>query len=355
MRAAPGAHRGLPRPAGRGRGLAGAGPALVGGRASPGYALLLIEHCTSALGRSDYAAVAPRAEELLEVAESTGDLRSRAIGLYYVGVAAAWRFDVARARAALAEAERLFTHLDDKAYVVRTLTVRGNLALKVGRLDEAVAAHREVERLAAAIGYEAMKAIGAINTAYAAAVLGDLDEAYRAAKRGVRLSAGMRAPHLISQALTNLAIAERERGQLEAATEHLEAGLSHAREIAADPVTLASTLSQLAETYRRAGRGADARRVAAEMLGILDDANISFPQFPWWVAAQSYRGADPPRAAECLRRAHELLRRRADAIPDAESRRSFLAISFNRELLAEYESGTAVGRFSDAAAPIISA
>lgn len=272
-----------------------------------------------------------------------------------MGVAATWRFDVARARAALAEAERLFTHLDDKAYVVRTLTVRGNLALKVGRLDEAVAAHREVERLAAAIGYEAMKAIGAINAAYAAAVLGDLDEAYRAAKRGVRLSAGMRAPHLISQALTNLAIAERERGQLEAATEHLEAGLSHAREIAADPVTLASTLSQLAETYRRAGRGADARRVAAEMLGILDDANVSYPQFPWWVAAQSYRGADPARAAECLRRAHELLRQRADAIPDAESRRSFLAISFNRELLAEYESGTAVGRFSDAASPIISA
>ena len=67
--------------------LAGRAGELVGDdRTSPGYALLLMEHCTSALGRSDYGAVAQRAGELLEAAEATGDLRSRAIAFYYTGV-----------------------------------------------------------------------------------------------------------------------------------------------------------------------------------------------------------------------------------------------------------------------------
>jgi hypothetical protein len=106
--------------------------------------------------------------------------------------------------------------------------------------------------------------------------------------------------------------------------------------VAGDPVSLASTLAQLAETYRRAGRGEDARRVAGEMLDLVDETNVSHPQLPWWIAAQVYREAEPERSASCLRRAYDLLRRRAEAIPDPESRASFYELPYNRELLAAY-------------------
>ena len=321
---------------------------------SPGYALLLIARCAWLLSRSDPAEIARCAAELLDVAEATGDLQSRAIGFYYAGLAAAWRFDVARARTALAQAERLFAHLDDKEYLLRTLIVRGNLAVIVGELAEAIEVHREADRLALAIDWDLMKAVAALNIAYDAFLAGDLAEARRAGKRAVRLGAAAGAPRVRIDALVNLGVAERERGGLESALEHFEAALDHARANPDDAATLAGTLAQIAETHRRAGRSDEARRVADEMLRVFIEANAIRPQLPLWIAAQVYRDADPPRAAECLRRAHELLQQQARAIPDARTHAAFLALPYNREILASYKTWSAAGRFSDAAGALLS-
>ncbi len=315
---------------------------------SPGHALLLIARCALLLSRSDPAAIARCAAELLDVADATGDLESRAIGCYYSGLAAAWRFDVARARAVLTEAERLFAHLGDKEYVLRTLIVRGNLAAIVGDVSEALEAHREAERLAVTLGWDLMKAVAVLNIAYDAFFAGDFAEASRAAKRGVRLSSAAGAPGVQTDALLILALTERERGAFAGALASLEAALAHVRAEPVDAATLAVTLAHLAETNRRAGRLDEARRAADEMLAVFVEANEMRPQWLLWIAAQAYRDSAPPRAAAYLRAARELLQQQARAIPDARTHAAFLALPYNREILAAYDAWLAAGRFSDA-------
>ena len=84
------------------------------------------------------------------------------------------------------------------------------------------------------------------------------------------------------------------------------------------------------------------------MLAVFVEADAFRPQLSLWIAAQVYQDSEPRRAAQYLRRAHELLRERARAIPDARTHAAFLALSYNREIVAAYEAWLAAGRFSDA-------
>jgi hypothetical protein len=75
------------------------------------------------------------------------------------------------------------------------------------------------------------------------------------------------------------------------------------------------------------------------MLAIHAAEQISDPQRVLWAAAQTYRAlSDAPRAQELLAQAHAALQQQADAVPDPESRATFMELPFNSEILAAYGS-----------------
>jgi tetratricopeptide (TPR) repeat protein len=232
--------------------------------------------------------------------------------------------------------------------VLRTLIVRGNFAVIVGDVIEALQAHRAAEQLAAALDWDLMKAVAALNIAYDAFFAGDLAEARRAGKRAVRLSSAAGAPRVQIDALLSLAVTERERGAFDSALASLEAALAHARTDPDDAATLSVTLAHIAETNRRAGRSEQARRAADEMLSVFVEADAMRPQLSLWIAAQVYLDSEPLRAAAYLRRAHDLLQQQGRAIPDTRAHAAFLALPYNREIIVTYEAWLAAGRFSDA-------
>jgi hypothetical protein len=76
------------------------------------------------------------------------------------------------------------------------------------------------------------------------------------------------------------------------------------------------------------------------MLGLLATGadQMTYPQYLLWAAAQAYQAAgETQRAAELLAQAHAALERQGGAIPDPESRATFLQMFFNRDLMAAFQ------------------
>jgi hypothetical protein len=64
------------------------------------------------------------------------------------------------------------------------------------------------------------------------------------------------------------------------------------------------------------------------------------PQYILWAAAQTFRAAgEESRASEYLDRACAVMQARARAIPNDDSRASFLELPFNREIRLACEQG----------------
>jgi hypothetical protein len=63
-----------------------------------------------------------------------------------------------------------------------------------------------------------------------------------------------------------------------------------------------------------------------------------WPQNCYWAAAQVYRAwGEPRRARELLARAYAMTRERADKCPDARLRATYLALQWNRDIVASHD------------------
>jgi tetratricopeptide (TPR) repeat protein len=157
---------------------------------------------------------------------------------------------------------------------------------------------------------------------------------------------------LRAHALANLGVAERELGDVQSAIEHLEAAVALKRAIRRERL-LAEDLCELSVAYLGLGRLPQAQAVSAELLRLLgaDREGMIDAQYMLWCAARTRRlEGDLAAARSLLVEAHGTLQRRASAIPDAESRASFLAIRHHRQIRAAYDRGEwpSAGRFLDA-------
>jgi tetratricopeptide (TPR) repeat protein len=147
------------------------------------------------------------------------------------------------------------------------------------------------------------------------------------------MSATIDSPRLAIESRSNLGMAERGRGRFAQAVSLLEeaAALARERDVRID---LVETLGELSETYRCAGRLADARRVADEVLSLLEgvEREIVHPQKYLWYASKAFAIADPARALRLAYAAHDVMLARAAAIPDAESQANYLELPYNRNI-----------------------
>src|SRR5262249_25745577 len=92
----------------------------------------------------------------------------------------------------------------------------------------------------------------------------------------------------------------------------------------------------------RAGKLPAAREAADEMLALHASApeQMTNPQSLLWAGAQTYRAlGERERAQALLVQSHPALEAPAAALPDPESRATFLQLPFNRELQDAYAHG----------------
>jgi len=214
------------------------------------------------------------------------------------------------------------------------------LLANLGRYAESLALDRRAATLFQWLDDARGQAVCAINLAWHATLQGDYGTAFDAATHGLELARAMNSPLYEAYALYNLGAAERELGRLPAAIEHMQAGIA-LRQTLGQSVEYATDLCDLTIAYLRVGNIDSARQTADEMLGLLAAApeQMTYPQYLLWAASQAYQASGATqRASALLAEAYTVLQQKASAIPDPESRASFLQMPFNRELFAAFQN-----------------
>ncbi|GAC1354112.1 MAG: hypothetical protein NVSMB42_11470 [Herpetosiphon sp.] len=280
-------------------------------------------------------------QQMLALCQTIGDREGEADAYARVGAAAARLFRVEEARRYYAQAEVLYKMLGNRRGQAAVLVNAGMLAAYLGHYTAGINASRRAEALFTGLMDLRGQTVSAINIAAHALRQGDFHTSRQAATRALVRAREMATPVMEAYALANLGAAERELGDFEMAIAHMQAGLALRRSLD-QPVELATDLCDLTIAYLRSGDVAAARQTTDEMLILLRAAaqHMTYPQFILWAAAQTYRSLEQhERATDFLGEAYAVLHEKIAAIPDAESRTSFLLLPYNRELVAAYEHG----------------
>jgi tetratricopeptide (TPR) repeat protein len=171
----------------------------------------------------------------------------------------------------------------------------------------------------------------ACNASFANLQLGNARAAKSLAETALVGAREIGMPVFEAGVLANLGNAERALGELDAAIEHLTAGIAVRRPIQ-DPRDFADDLADLTLAYAAAGRGGDALATARELqaIGAASFEGAFWPHYAWWAAAQGLTaGGDTAAAGVAAARARSELARFADRIDDARARAAFSRIPVN--------------------------
>jgi predicted ATPase/DNA-binding SARP family transcriptional activator len=286
--------------------------------------------------QQDFALSELLARQLLDLAQTTGDREAEADACGRLASIAVRRFQVEDARNQFASAAVLYAGLGHQLGLATVHLNVGVMDIHLGRYAEVITSCRAAETIFATLGDRRGQAASLTNMSIAALYGGDFAAAQAAALQAQALAHALKNPGIEATALANLGAAELALGNLNAAVRHMEAGVVLRREVG-QMVDLASDLCDLTIANLAAGDVAAARRTADEMLSIAATSPepMTYPQYILWAASRTYRAlGEVDRAQALLAEASAELGRRADAIPDGESRAAFLHLPFHRDLLA---------------------
>jgi predicted ATPase/DNA-binding SARP family transcriptional activator len=315
---------------------------LAGSQSNPSLVVRALRSAAmAAMVQVDIEAAQRLGQQMLELCRKIGDRMGEADAQARLGSAAARAFQVAAARQHYEQAEELYGQLGDRKGQAATVVNAAMLLANLGHYAEALAQDRRAAMLFHWLEDPRGQAVSAINMAWHAMLQGDYGTARDAATHGLELARAMNSPVYEAYALSNLGAAERELGELPAAIEHMQAGMA-LRQTLGQTVEYATDLCDLTIAYLRAANISGARQAADEMLGLLaaHPEQMTYPQYLLWAASQAYMAfGETQRAAELLAQAYAALQHKASAIPDYESRATFLQLPFNRELLEAFQRG----------------
>jgi DNA-binding SARP family transcriptional activator/tetratricopeptide (TPR) repeat protein len=284
-----------------------------------------------------YRAMLPLGKKLIELSVSIGHAEGEALAYKFLGEAAAWQFNIVRARDFLERAARTFEQIGNRYQSYCVLADRGILAIFIGRFQEAEMLLEQARQAASELGFGFGVATGYLNLADCYNRSGDFVRARAAAEKARDLYAalGTQATPLVTY--VNLGVAQRGCGDEALALETLEraAALVNAQ---SDEQTRAEIFSQLALSQLRAGRIEACAATAGRFLPLLDDVSAGFETMTnvYAAAIAVLRGLGRvPEADGVAARARALMRQHLRAIPDEESRRAFASVAVHKALLEE--------------------
>ena len=306
---------------------------------------LLVQTLRAASGawfaQQDFSKSQQTATQMLELCRTIGDREGEADSLARLGTVSARLFAIQAAREYYAQARALYADLGKRQGQAGVLVNTGVLATRLGHYAEGQLAFEQAGELFQILEDVRGQAVCALNLCMAAYFQGEFVIARGAAARGLELARQMSSQVMEANALANLGAAERELGQLPGAIAHMEAGLAIRRTLG-QVAELGTDLCDLVIAYVRQGSLEAAQRSVVEMLDIYSqhEQAMMHPQYILWAAAQTFRAAgEQARAREYLERACAVMQGRARAIPNDDSRASFLELPFNREIRLACEQG----------------
>jgi DNA-binding SARP family transcriptional activator len=292
------------------------------------------ERANFAFFRQRYTEAEAWSQRFCEAAEATGDVASRARAYMLLGSAAAWCFDIARARSHLAQAAQLFDAIGDRHHVYAVGYEFGLLAVWLGDLDEAILRFTRANSEAEALGYAYGRAACSISLGHACSLAGDAARAEDQARRAIELAKSLDAESLLAPGLVNLGIALVQGGRLHDAEAPLVEGC-RLGESAGRADLVAEASSFLACVYAGTGRSEAALAAANEMLRLMDTISPTLRSGGrYWTVSQALaRAGHPAEAAAALAQGREVVRAQLERIPDEVSRQTFGSLPAHRALL----------------------
>jgi DNA-binding SARP family transcriptional activator/tetratricopeptide (TPR) repeat protein len=295
----------------------------------------------TAMMRQQFDRCAELCATCVEVSRGMGDLEGEADALARAGSALARLNSYEEAQRATAQAARLFEAIGKRQGIAMASVNMGNVATRLGALDDAEAAYVRAQRIFEELHDVRGEIVAALNLSFMHLCHGDARNAKTLAARAHELARAAKYAAFEAQALANLGAAERDAGELDAAIEHMQAGLAIAKALHR-PSDLLTDLADLALAYVLKGELAAAQQIVAEITAAGDDVAESalWPQYHNWVAARVCRLAgDDERTASFLDRARGIVEKATAAMANADARERFLALPVNRDIAQAYELG----------------
>jgi predicted ATPase len=287
--------------------------------------------------RQDFAAAQTVAQQMLELCRTTGDREGEADALARLAAVAARLFHITDAQQLYTETEQLYQKLGKRQGQAAIMVNACMLYVgRLGRYAEGLALTRRANSIFCELKDLRGQVVCALNEGLISLYLEDYATSRNASRRGLELAGQIKSQVMEANALANLGAAERELGELDAAIEHMELGLTIRRTLG-QPAELGTDLCDLTVAYCRRGDYVAAQRTVSEMLELYtqSQASMMHPQYILWAAAQTYRAVkDAARAQDLLDQAVTVMHRRAADIPETESRPSYYNLPFNRQILA---------------------
>jgi DNA-binding SARP family transcriptional activator len=187
-------------------------------------------------------------QQMIALAESSGNRIDVARGLSWCATASDLQFDATGARRYLEQSLQTFQEIGQEQLATRTWQQWSYHALMFEPIDEAIAVSRRCEELCLEVGDSTGALIGSLNLSDALAINAQFDDAKLAAERAIAFCERANHPSAKGNALVMLGQAERGLGRLRVALAHTEQGVAIERD--ADSVeVLGNDLSELATLY----------------------------------------------------------------------------------------------------------
>jgi DNA-binding SARP family transcriptional activator/tetratricopeptide (TPR) repeat protein len=297
--------------------------------AANGLVVLDIERCLS------------YGQQCLEYAQRVNDLFWRATTHRLLAQAYNRKFDIAKTRHHLDQAERLFNIQQRPSGLAMVYETTASLELELGNYEAGRSLYQQALEMFERLGNLNNQTIEWINLSNVAELQQDYASQKACALRALSLTRQIENRFLESFALSSLGAVERKLGNLPAALEYLLA----AREICDSSNTLVENiglLGDLALSYLASGDLLSASRTADEMESIYPqaEAGASDSQRILWGIAQVRRAAGQHEiAADFLKQAYQQVEEKSVAILDSTSRHAFRDLIFNRQIITAYERG----------------
>ncbi|HSA99489.1 MAG TPA: hypothetical protein VLE49_02485, partial [Anaerolineales bacterium] len=291
---------------------------------------------SAAFSRQDFDVSQRLSQQMLDLCQRIGDREGEADAHSRLAMIAARLFRVSEARYHYAQAATLYQQVRKRQGQASVLLNNGLFLARLGRYAESQQTFVQAAALFGEMGDMRGQAICALNQCAVAIYQGDLVEAETQARLCQKVSheVGLSAVEALS--LGNLGEIALRQGQSLQAVHHLRKAIASRRKLGIPETVSVMDLSALLEAYLTTGNLRRARQTAEELLTLYraDPQSMEYPQYVLWALSLFHQAKnDAEKADDYLTQAYDLLQQRAAAIPDEESRTSFLKMPYNRRVL----------------------
>jgi DNA-binding SARP family transcriptional activator len=217
--------------------------------------------------REDFDDLVLRARELLELAETIGDVRRQARAHLWLAYADHQELRVAEARSHYRRCGELSERIGNLGEMTTVALNLGTIEVEVGQAARALPHLERALEIGKQIGAKTLQAYALTTRARAFALLGRYDDANAVARNALALAVDTGEKGLMASTNVNLGAIEIAGGALQSGIAHVATGADLRRELEANE-TLLEYLAILTEGLLLAERFDEAGDAAAEMMGL---------------------------------------------------------------------------------------